>query len=179
MEFWTDPLKDDDKEIEVYDLASANHAAKIANDLHFSIFYMGQNMLKELGRMGKENFDRQVALLEPYLTSSDSSTTESTQRITSIPDPLPSNVPPSVKNAINWLNEQFAVEESRMQAELAADTKQLRETLERMESKLTKWFKKQIGQVWLAHKHAVILSGTLMEYAEGEVEFSFYELEFD
>ena len=161
MEFWTDPLKDDDKEIEVYDLASANHAAKIANDLHFSIFYMGQNMLKELGRMGKENFDRQVALLEPYLTSSDSSTTESTQRITSIPNPLPSNVPQSVKNAINWLNEQFAVEESRMQAELAADTKQLRE------------------QVWLAHKHAVILSGTLMEYAEGEVEFSFYELEFD
>ena len=178
MEIWTDPLKDDDKEIEVYDLASANHVGKIANDLYFAIFYMGQNMLKELGRMSAENFDRQVALLEPYLTSSDTSTGTSTQ-ITHIPDPLPSNVPQSVKNAINWLNEQFSVEESRMNAELAEDTKQLQETLDRMKSKLTKWFKSQIGKAWLGGSKKVILSGTLMTYSAGEVEFEFYELEYD
>lgn len=178
MEIWTDPLKDDDKEIEVYDLASANHVGKIANDLHFAIFYMEQNMLKELGRMGAENFDRQVALVEKYITSSDTSTGTSTQ-ITHIPDPLPSSVPVSVKAAFQYLNDQFVIERDRMNAELAEDTEQLQETLDRMKAKLTKWFKSQIGKAWLGGSKKVILSGTLMTYSAGDVEFEFYELEYD
>lgn len=185
MEFWVDPLKDDGKELEVYDLASANHAAKIANELHFSIYYMGQNMLKELNRMGAENFDRQVALIKPYITSSDTSTATTSEgfpiepTITSIPNPLPPTVPQSVRNAINYLNTQFEIEERRMNAELAADTEQLRETLERMESKLSNWFKKQIGVKWLAGKREVILSGTRITYSGGDTDFEFYEMEYD
>ncbi len=178
MEIWTDPLKDDEEEIEVYDLASANHVGKIANDSYFSIYYMGQNMLKELGRMGEENFQRQVALLEPYLTSSD---TSATATITHIPDPLPSNVPSSVKQAIDYLNEQFAIEEARMNAELTEDTEQLRETLERMQGKLSTWFKKEVrsGAKWLGRSKAVVLAGTLMTYNGGDIEFEFTELNYD
>jgi len=186
MEFWTDPLKDDDKEIEVYDLASANHVGKIANELFFSIFYMEQNMSKELARMGDENFHRKVALLEPYLTSSDTSTSASDggasmQEITSIPNPLPSNIPSSVKQAIEYLDEQYGIEEKRMNAELSEDTEQLRETLARMQSKLKTWFTKEVrsGAKWLAKKKSVVLAGTLMIYKSGDITFSYTEINYD
>lgn len=186
MEFWTDPLKGDDEEIEVYDLASANHVGKIANELYFSIFDMGQNMLRELGRMGDENFQRKVNLLEPYLTSSDTSTSASeggasTQKITSIPNPLPSNVPSSVKQAIEYLDEQYGVEEKRMNAELAEETSELNETLARMQNKLKTWFKKEVtgGAKWLGKKKSVVLSGTLMMYHGGDITFSYTDINYD
>lgn len=186
MEFWTDPLKGDDEEIEVYDLASANHVGKIANELYFSIFDMGQNMLRELGRMGDENFHRKVALLEPYLTSSDTSTSASDggasmQEITSIPNPLPSNIPSSVKQAIEYLDEQYGIEEKRMNAELAEETSELNETLARMQNKLKTWFKKEVtgGAKWLGKKKSVVLAGTLMIYKGGDITFSYTDINYD
>lgn len=184
MEFWTDPLKNDDNEIEVYDLASANHVGKISNELFFSIYYMEQNMAKELGRMGEENFQRQVALLEPYLATDTTITSEGfevTPKITSIPNPLPPNIPSSVKQAIDYLNDQFAIEETRMNAELAEDTQQLRETLSRMQAKLTEWFKKEVrsGAKWLGKGKEVTLSGTAVIYDGGDVTFEFTEINYD
>lgn len=186
MEFWTDPLKDDDNEIEVYDLASANHVGKIVNELFFSIFYMEQNMSKELLRMGEENFQRKVNLLEPYLTSSDTSTSASDggasmQEITSIPNPLPSSIPSSVKQAIAYLDEQYGVEEKRMNAELAEETSELNETLARMQNKLKTWFKKEVtsGAKWLGKSKAVVLAGTLMIYDGGDITFSYTDINYD
>ena len=68
-----------------------------------------------------------------------------------------------------------------MNAELAEDTKQLRETLERMKSKLETWFKAEVrrGANWLGRSRAVILAGTKLAYIGGKVEFEFAEINYD
>lgn len=181
MIYYTDPLNGGN--VAVTDVASAAYALKLANDDYFGVYYQGQEMLKELSRLSGEIFNQKYELIEPYLPqdtdTSSSSSTNVKPKI--IPNPLPRNVPQSVKDALNYLDEQYNLEEERLQAELAENTVESKATIARLEEKVATWFKNQVlnNVNWLGGKRSVTFSGCTLTYSGGNVSFSYAEMPYD
>ena len=177
MFYYDDPLTGID--VEVYDVASAFYALKICNDDYYGVQYQGQEMLKELSRTGSEVYNQKYNLVEPYLPQTDSDTVIAPAKV--IPDPLPATVPQSVIAAMNYLDEQYHVEEQRLQAELAENTAELKEVIAKLENKVAAWFKSEVAKraAWLGGAREVVLSGCTVRYIGGNVTFSYKELNYD
>lgn len=179
MFYYNDPLTGGD--VEVTDVSSAFYALKICNDDYYGVYYQGQEMLKELSRTGSEVFEQKYALIEPYLPQDTDSSTSSIFTPKIIPSPLPATVPQSVVDAMNYLDEQYAIEEQRLQAELAENTAELKDTISKLENKVAAWFKSEIAKRadWLGGQRSIVLSGCTLRYSGGNVTFSYKELNYD
>lgn len=182
MFYYNDPLSGND--VEVTDVSTAFYALKLANDNHYSIHYQAVEKQKELSRTATETFNQKYALLEPYLPQdSDTSYNPSLagDKPKVIPNPLPANVPQKVIDAMNYLDEQYSLEEQRLNAELAENTAEIKETIAKLESKVAEWFKSEVQRNadWIGTNLKVVLSGCTLRYVDGNVTFSYAELNYD
>lgn len=165
MIYYDNPLSGE--ELDVKNMAEAVYTLKLCNETHFSIFYQGQEMQRELARLDAEIYEQKYRLIEPYLPAqSDSSISKV------IPSPLPAGVPASVVAAMNYLDEQRATFNAIFQADLAENTSELKESLEQLEEKVATWFKRNRNATWLAGG-SIKLSGCTLSYVGGKVKFSY------
>lgn len=183
MFYYEDPI--DGGEIEVTNIATASYALKLANDDYFGVFYQGQEMLKELNRLGGEIFNQKYALVKPYLPKdTDTATDTATHQIQQdtpkvIPNPLPATVPASVRAALKYLDAQYSKAEEYFQAEFANDSSEINSSRIAVEAKVAQWFKGEIGKAWLGGHRSIVLSGCTLTYEGGVVNFSYKDIDDD
>ena len=175
MIYYENPF--DGSDISINSIAAASYALKLANDDYFGVYYQGQEMLKELARLGEEVFNQKYELIKPYLPQQP--TTSDVEPPKVIPNPLPSNVPASVKAAMNFLDSQYTAAESYFQAELANNTSELKNLRKGLEDKIAAWFKGEMGKAWLGGRKQVTLSGCTLTYTGGNVTFEYAEMPYD
>lgn len=184
MEKYPDPLIDEETPLEFNDVAAAMYALKICNDLYFATYYERQEMLKDFERNQAEIYNAKYALIEPYLQEPDGNVTNDPTKVYAggnekiIPYPLPETIPENVVAAMNYLDEQLAREKDRLQAELAMNTADNNRNRADLESKVSRWFKANIGADWLAGGE-IVLSGCTLKYSGGNVSFSYEEINYD
>lgn len=175
MIYYENPLNGSD--ITINSIAAASYALKLTNDDYFGVYYQGQEMLKELARLQEEIFNQKYALLEPYLPQQP--TTSDVEPPKVIPEPLPANVPASVKAAMNFLDSQYTAAEKYFQAELANDTAELKSVRKELENKVAAWFKGEMGKAWLGGRRKVTLSGCTLTCTGSNVIFEYEEMPYD
>lgn len=168
MIHYTNPLTD--KDLDVTSMAEAAYTLKLCNENYFSVFYQGQEMLKELGRLDAEIYEQKYKLIEPYLPQTSDTLLTPTK---TIPSPLPANIPQSVIAAMNYLDEQRATFNAIFQADLAENTAELNASREKLEEKVATWFKRHRNAAWLGSSGEIKLSGCTLKYSGGNVRFTY------
>lgn len=161
--------------LQVTDIASARYALKVANDQHFAILHMREQMQKELNRSAEEVFNQKWLLIKPYvLTDSD------LEPRPFIPNPLPENVPVPVERALFYLDEQYNLEITRAEAELADQSDELYKIRDHLMELVKAWFISELqnGATWLTGNAATIGGCTLI-YTGDDVTFDFVELDYE
>ena len=177
---YENPLTDED--LDVRNMAEAAYTLKLCNETYFSIFYQGQEMLKELARLDAEIYEQKYNLIEPYLPSPSSDTSTSTDpgkvylgtddAPKVIPPVLPNTIPKRILAALEYLDEQKALFNEIFQADLAKNTAELKESLRDLEDKVSKWYLKQRGAAWISGG-SITLSGCTLRYSGNGVSFEY------
>ena len=160
--------------LSINDISTASLALRLANDNYFAVYHQGQEMLRELARLSGEIYKQKYALVEPHLKPNVNTGVIPTY----IPNPLPETVPDEVKAAMAYLDEQYAAAEEIAQAELAENVVELNEARAYLEGIVAEWFKSEIGADWLGGKKKFTVSGATLTYSNGNVTFSYEELEY-
>lgn len=171
-------------EVEVSDVSTAFYVLKTTNDLSFALGTMAATMEKEYSRNAAENFKLEHDLVAPYLETDTTVTSEGFEKtvpLREIPKPLPSIVPKKIRDAVEYLDAQLVLHRQRMEADLVNEQAPLRESLQQLEDKVKSWFKSEIenGADWLNGAHQVVLSGGTLRYINGDVTFSYQEMNYD
>jgi len=171
-------------EVEVNDVSAAYYVLRVTNDLSFALGTMAATMEKEYSRNVEENFQLQHDLVAPYLETDTSVTSEGFEikvPLREIPKPLPSVVPKKIRDAVEYLDAQLVLHRQRMEADLVNEQAPLRESLQTLEGKVKAWFKSEIenGADWLNGSNKVVLSGGTLRYINGDVTFSYQEMNYD
>lgn len=171
-------------EIDVDDISTAYYVLKITNDLSFAISYMAANMEKEYSRNVGENYKLEYDLVAPYLETDTTVTSEGFEvpvKLTTIPKPLPSIVPKKVRDAVEYLDAQLALNRQRLEKDLEVESAPLKESLQKLETKVSSWFKTEVenGADWLGGAKKITLSGSTTTYSGGGVSFEYEELNYD
>jgi len=163
------------QELKVTDISTARFALKTANDQHFAILHMRETMLKELARSSQEVILQKWLLVKPYLPANDEHLADPRPYV---PNPLPESVPQSVRAALLYLDEQYSIEVTRAEAELADQSEELLKLRDELCEKVKAWFINEQGAAWLAGNSAV-MGGCTVTYSGGDVTFEFEELNYD
>jgi hypothetical protein len=167
--------------LEVKDISSARYALKTANDQHFAVKHMRENMERELQRSRREIVKQAKILLEPFIPD-----TWTEQQVIifwnggNIPADLLELATPEVKAGIAHMEAQYEKEVERAEAELADQCEPLNEIEAALLELVKKWFKEEVAKRpnWLGNHNTAVIGGCTLTYTGGDVQFEFEELDY-
>ena len=170
--------------LEVYDIATARYALKIANDHYYAIIHMREQMEKELARSAAEVYNQSLRLVQMYLTQKEWTDHYGNYRlvpISYVPNPIPEEVPLRVRNGIAYMNEQLVVERERAEAELADQSESLQEIIDHLEELVRIWARQQFttNPGWVNGLRNFTLGGCTLTFADNDISFSYAELSYE
>lgn len=175
-----DPLRNF-ADLKVDDLATARYALKIANDQHFAVIHMYEQMERELARSQQETNAQILWILQQYLTATRPGSYLE-EPIQHIPDPLPEKLlPQRAIDAVHYMQGELAIERQRAEAEVADNAVQLYEIRDYLMSLVQVWFENEVKTQadWLYGKDVITIGGTTLSLENGGFEYEFFELDYE
>lgn len=178
-----DPLNQ--QNLEVKDIASARYALKTANDYRYAVIHMREQMGKELGRSGLENWYQKVAILQQYIPRFDKEGKPTAFGLIvqqgGLPETLPKTVPQSAIEAMAELDAQWGAEQERAEAELSDNAAPLLELADYLESLVKVWAREQFNKkaAWIGGSNTFTLGGCAVTDVGNDITFSYTELDYE